>query len=154
MTNSSISEVSRNCNVDCYKDDKPQIVDLKNGSYSVTVKAPTPYVLICGFDPTEKHMLKIGQSVLQVKEGCTITLDSNYDLPGKALEFHDAHYKEFLLKTPKFQLKDIVEARKKFLEADIKAVVDFGEFESITDNINMKWANILKGITPPIRKRS
>ena len=136
MSNSSISEVSRNCNVNCYKDDKPQVVDLKNGSYSITVKAPTPYLLICGFDPTEKHTLEIGQSVLQVQEGCTANLDSNFDLHGKALEFHDAHYKEFQLKTPKFQLKDIVEARKKFLESDIKAVDDFGELESITDNIN------------------
>ena len=135
MSNSSLSEVSRNCNVDCYKDDEPQIVDLKHGDYSITVKAPTPYVVRCGLDPSETHTLNIGQTVVQVKEGCSVTLDSMYELPGKASEFRAARYEEFQLKTPNFQLNDLYESRKKFLESDIMPVDDFGEFESITDNI-------------------
>ena len=139
LSNASLSEVSRNCHVDCYKDDKPQIVDLKSGDYSVTVKSPTPYSKTCGFDPIGKHnMLDIGQSVIEVEKGCTVNLDSTFDLPGKDIELHDARYKEFQLETSNHQLKDVFESRKNFLKSDIQTVDEFGEFESIKDH------NILK----------
>ena len=111
------------------------VVPLNNGNYSITIKKTTTYLKICGGEHVESLELETGNSVINVKQGCTVHLDNYYFLQGGAVYYQD---QELALKIPNITLKGILESKKKSQE-HFTEVVDDLDFESIEKSIqNLK----------------
>ena len=141
LSNASHTQISKNCELECHIGDRPVVVALNNGNYSITVKSTTPYLKFCGGDNVEGFELEMGHRILHVKQGCTVELDSYYYLKGGAVYYQD---QELALKVPNITLKGIFESKKKSQE-DSTVVVDDLDFESIERSIqNLKIPNVTK----------
>ena len=141
LSNASHTQISKNCELECHIGDRPVVVPLNNGDYSITVKSTTPYLSFCGGDNVERFELEMGHRVIHVKQGCTVELDSYYYLKGGAVYYQD---QELALKIPNITLKGILESKKKSQE-HFTEVVDDLDFESIEKSIqNLKIPNVTK----------
>ena len=135
LSNASHSQISKTCKLECHIGDRPVVVPLNSGNYSITVKSTTTYLKICGGEHVESLELETGNSVINVKQGCTVHLDNYYFLPGGAVHYQD---QELALKIPNITLKGILESKKKSQE-HFTEVVDDLDFESIEKSIqNLK----------------
>ena len=147
VENSTHEEVAKYCKLECQNSDDPVVVPLGNGKYQITSKDRIKYNIVCANGDYDEEQFTVGSTYVQVKQGCTLRLGS-YTLSGQALNYQNHTYQKASInqhiENPKmtydFKLKDVLQAKMKYLEEEIETEeTDWLEFESIEENVkNMK----------------
>ena len=142
LSNSSRSQITKKCNLECRIGDRPVVVPRNNGTFAITVKSKTPYLLICGSHWDELE-LEIGHTDLHVKQGCSVKMDY-FSLSAGGVQYQGQSYKELSLKIPNLSLNDIHESKKEAQEESTEVVVDDLDVELIEKNIqNIKIPGVI-----------